>query len=147
MSDTSRHQAIRSILSADATLAALVTDTVDDQTIVKVRPGHFADTDEPPGLIVEVPNDANVDDLDGLDDTGDASVQIVCIAYTRDGAHQLAVQVKRVLNGFRGSAAGLTIDPASYAGAKADEEHPDDDSTDSRVWYLEILTFSVWWRA
>ncbi len=129
--------AFRTLLSADAAVAALVGD--------RIRPDQLGEADTLPAIIVEIASATPATDLNGAGDTGQAVVDVVCIGTTRAAATAVEQAVRSALNGYRGTAAGHTLAPITYDGTTFDVEPADDGSDqDGDDWFLNVVRFDVW---
>jgi hypothetical protein len=129
--------AIVAILAANPAVAAIAGD--------RIRPMNLGQEDAKPAIVVRGSERPWTTLEDEIPATGEATVQIQCIAEGDDGTtSRLADAVRSALR------QGRSGDDREIIGIWEDildpTIEPSEEGTDSQNWYYEIVAFTVHWK-
>lgn len=126
---TDLRQALVAYLKADALLMSIVNT---------VRPGKFAETDKLPAITYRVETDPHTQTLDGGSGTAIAHVDLGIYSRTLRDNVSAKKRVESLLNGFRGSMAGLAIGFCVQVDEKDNHDFADDGS-DRAIYEVHVF--------
>ncbi len=98
-------KAIVALLTEDTDVTALIGD--------RLEPVLTSQTLSRPNVVYQRITTSRLRSQDGPEGTGDIRLQLSCYADTYAGAKTLADKVRLALDGYRGTAAGITVDGIS----------------------------------
>lgn len=127
--------ALRTLLAADPVIAGLVGD--------RIRPDELDEEDHLPAIVLVVPEESSVDSLDDDSSTRNVTVSVSCMAHSAGAAGALAEAVIEFLDGYRGSASDVHLNPVTWQSTERDFSEADDASDDADVW-LVAPHFTAW---
>lgn len=129
--------ALRSLLASDPVVSGLVGD--------RVRPDELDEGDELPAIVIEILEESAVESLDDDGDTRTTTVAVHCCAHRSAQAGELAAAVTALLDGFRGEAADLQLDPITWQQTERDQVSGDD-AGEEADWWIVTPQFRIWVR-